>query len=634
MDKSPPTPTETIRQSEFVLRSRSYRVAGWFLLAAHAGLLGYSAWCHSPLFNEAGHLASGLYTWQTGRFELFRVNPPLVRTIAAAPVALIAPRMDWDFEAIERSLRHESDAGRQFLKDNQHRALLYVRIARLVCIPLSLLGGLVCWRWSTELFGKASGLVALVLWSFSPYILGHASLITADAHGAAMGVAALYLFWRWLRSPRFLSAALAGILLGLAILAKMTLLVFVPLLLVLWYVDFDKRPWPAMLKTWKRDACVLLTVFATSLLVINAGYLFRGTLRPLGEYTFTSKEFRDLAGTRDRGLDDEGGDVSWVARIPVPLPEDFVLGVDIQKGDFEFGKRCYLRGQWRDDRGWWYFYLYALLVKVPLGTLALGLVALWTWTCHRSYRADRVSEAMLLLPAMAVLLLVSSQTRMTIHSRYLLPAFPFAFIWISRVGRSFSLKHFGVRGLTCLLLGWVVTSSLYCYPHSLSYFNELAGGPRRGHEHLLDSNTGWDQDLLFLKKWIEDHPEATPLKLASLGMANPVICGLEYPVPPYGPPKPGCTVPQDLQRRMELGPHPGWYAVDVNRLHGIRCNLPDADWSELPSTHVGCDHSYFRYFQPVAMAGYSVYIYHITVGDADRVRTQLGLPELARRPGR
>ena len=37
---------------------------------------------------------------------------------------------------------------------------------------------------------------------------------------------------------------------------------------------------------------------------------------------------------------------------------------------------------------------------------------------------------------------------------------------------------------------------------------------------------------------------------------------------------------------------------------------------------------YFLHFEPIAMAGYSIYIYHITIDEANRVRRDLGLPEL------
>lgn len=44
---------------------------------------------------------------------------------------------------------------------------------------------------------------------------------------------------------------------------------------------------------------------------------------------------------------------------------------------------------------------------------------------------------------------------------------------------------------------WFVASSLWLYPHSLSYFNESVGGPLNGADHLLGSNIDWGQDLLY-----------------------------------------------------------------------------------------------------------------------------------------
>ena len=60
--------------------------------------------------------------------------------------------------------------------------------------------------------------------------------------------------------------------------------------------------------------------------------------------------------------------------IPVPLPADFVQGIDVQRLDFERGMPSYLRGQWA-EHGWWYYYLYVMVVKMPLGTWGLALLA-------------------------------------------------------------------------------------------------------------------------------------------------------------------------------------------------------------------------------------------------------------------
>ncbi len=65
------------------------------LLAIHAGLLAYGAAIHSPSIDEVGHLAAGLSHWQLGRFDLYHVNPPLVRMIAVVPVLFVQPKTDW-----------------------------------------------------------------------------------------------------------------------------------------------------------------------------------------------------------------------------------------------------------------------------------------------------------------------------------------------------------------------------------------------------------------------------------------------------------------------------------------------------------------------------------------------------------
>lgn len=599
------------------------------LLVVHTCLLSYSAWCHSPVFNEVGHLASGLYTWQTGRFDLFRVNPPLVRTVAAAPVALTAPAIDWDFGAIGRDPRYEYDGAKQVIRACHQDTLWYIRLARLACIPFSLLGAVICGRWSTELFGRPAGLIALLLWCFSPFVLAHASLITADAHSAALGITAVYLFWRWLKRPSFRRAGIAGFLLGLAILSKTTLLLFLPACLCLWCVDLDQRDWTSMCSTWKRDVAMLLLITVVCLLVVNAGYLFRGTCKPLLEHApFRSEMFRDLAAQTDEHQGEKPKGASLLARIPIPLPRDFILGIDIQKGDFEDGKACYLRGQWQSNGGWWYFYFYAMLIKAPLGVLGLFLLTLATWLLSKRSRLGRVDELALLLPPLTIFLLVCCQTQMTIHSRYLLPAFPFIFVWISRIGLAFSQKKWPMALAVSLLLSWSVLSSLCQYPHSLSYFNEIIGGPKNAGKHLLDSNVGWNQDLLFLKSWIKEHPKASPIQCVSLGLAPTEIVGFSRAMPPFGPPKTGCTLPNDRQERLQLGPKPGWFAVDINRVYGFNGNIPMLDGEDIQGKRVGCDHSYFRFFEPVDMAGYSVYIYHITLDEANRVRKRLGLDEL------
>ncbi len=155
---------------------------------------------------------------------------------------------------------------------NGSRSLRFFTVARWACIPFSILGGYVCFRWASELYGPSAGFLASILWCFCPYILGHASLFTPDAHAAAMGVAAYYLFWRWLARPSLAEAVLAGVVLGLAELTKFTLVIFYPLWILTWLVYKLPEHGLGSPKSWLREGGMLLGMMLLSALVME----FRG----------------------------------------------------------------------------------------------------------------------------------------------------------------------------------------------------------------------------------------------------------------------------------------------------------------------------------------------------------------------
>jgi hypothetical protein len=312
------------------------------------------------------------------------------------------------------------------------------------------------------------------------------------------------------------------------------------------------------------------------------------------------------------------------------LPKCYAEGIDLQWHDIELGKPSYLRGRWQ-DRGWWYWYLYALAVKVPLGTWALVVLGIALRAVRQIAKshgdpfatrevASWRDELVLMAPAIAVLLLVSSQTGFSKYLRYVLPMFPYVFIWISGIVRDSNAEGAPDRGsrivtaITGALLAWSVGSSLWYAPHWMSYFNELAGGPKGGPAHLIDAQVDWGQDLLYLKRWLNGHPEAEPLRLAYFTpiAIDPRLAGVEFTLPPKGVPRGDdrsliAQIPDDLA--------PGWYAISVNLLYGYPDTVPDGhggvDASVLPY------YSYFRRFEPVESAGYSIYIYHLTVRDIE-----------------
>jgi 4-amino-4-deoxy-L-arabinose transferase-like glycosyltransferase len=569
--------------------------AVWAVLALHAGLLAWGAYIHSPSWDEYGHLPAGISHWHLGQFDLYRVNPPLVRMVAGAPVLFCDPEIEWPGMSGPHS-RPEWGAARSMVRTHSEPLFWWFTLARWACIAFSLLGAWICYRWASGLYGRVAGFTAAVLWCFSPTVLGHGQLITPDVGAAAMGVAVGYLLWRWLQLPSWRAAFAAGVVLGLAQLTKFTWIILFGLWPILWLVWRVGRGRAARGRQWLREAVQMLFLLVLAVYVINLGYGFEGSGTRLGQFRFVSRTLRQAtveSGGTAQGPVGKRFKESWCAVLPIPLPTNYMSGIDLQKRDFERVSWSYLRGEWR-DRGWWYYYLYGLAVKEPLGTWVLVALAVWVTVAQRGYNRGWRDEMLLIVPAAAVLLLVSSQTGFSRHLRYVLPMYPLAIIWISKVGRSIELRDRRTAALTVMALTASVGSSLFCFPHSLSYFNEAVGGPRRGGEHLLHSNFDWGQDLLLYRRWLEKHPERQPVGLAYAlpkSLIDPADVGIAYVDIASAP---DVESGRDQGLPEGNGPAPGWYAIFAGELYG---------------RHGGYAH--FRELEPVERVGYTVFVYHV-----------------------
>lgn len=582
---NPPSQTSTSDQSEpLSIRTRILIVS---LLSIYVGLLIYSSRIHSPNHDEVAHMVAGLNHWEQGDFSIYRVNPPLIKAIATLPVSLSEPITDWKYYSPDPNVRTAWKIGRSFIEGNGLKSFEYFTIARITCIPFYLLGAIICFQWSRELYGQNAGLLTLVLWCFSPNLLAWGASITPDLGAASLGVTCFYCFWKWLKNPILKNAILAGLALGFALLTKSTgifLFLYWPVAWLLWNLSDRMQMRVPLL----RQSAMMCLILVLGLYLLNLGYGFTGSFKPLGKYQFVSQSLTGIPSA-ERKNDFIGNRFtnSILADIPVPLPEDYLMGIDIQKRDFEIGKSSYLLGEHKFG-GWWYYYLVALTIKVPLGFWILFLLA-WYSLIRNPQRYRLRDEIYLLAPALLLFLLVSSQTGFSRYLRYLLPCFPFVFIWMGKSIAQFEFKPLLYRSLFCGSLFWAVLSSAWYFPHSLSYFNELAGGPTQGHHYLITANVDWGQDILLLKNWQNQNPEAVPFYLDDFSFFNAEDAGVEYQRVP------------EFSSIAQLAP--GWYAISVHQLHDPQ-------------------HKYdgFLNREPDDRIGYSINVYHLTSDPTQRIR--------------
>jgi hypothetical protein len=577
-------------------------------------------------FDEVGNLPAGIACVHLGEYGIYSVDPPLSKQISGLLANLARP--------VTRSLsttennsgeRPEWAIGRQFAQDNSdnyYRLVLYGRLGTVFC---SMLGGVLVFAFSTHLFGKCGGLLSLCIWCFEPNIIAHGHLITADLPSSVAALGFIGAFYVFLRFPSMALAFCSGLLLGVAFCCKFTLL-FLTLVLILVPIlcrtplvscGFSKV-------SGLRGLMYLGLIMLQALIVVNFDYEFQGTLLRLRDFKFVSNL---LTGTRADGQPNANSGNrfvdSWLGMAYVPLPRDFVCGIDMQKHSFELAgdiRHNYLNGVWRLGKGWWYYYLYALAIKVPLGCWGLLLLVVSASVTEKNIGFSRLACVLMIAPILIILCVVSSHGSIQSHMRYVLPVFPFLIVLIGRIGQFVAKAGWPRKVIAFCLVVWTVCSSFSVFPCYLSYFNELGGGPNEGYEHLLGSNIDWGQDLWRLKDWLAVHPEASPLKLAYFNSIDPRIIGMDYELPAPGP----NVDDVDEFRLKKTGPLPGYYAVSVRLVKGQSAAIP-YEHGKIKHVPFGT-YRYFNSFRPLAKAGYSIFIYHISLDEANGVREMQNLP--------
>ncbi len=570
--------------------TREFRICAGLaavVILVHSALLLFSGWAHSPNPLEVNLLPAGYMHLKYGQFDIAQVNPPFSRTLMAVPLLWMNIEEDWRAVSGEPGSRSAYTVGAMFVDANRESVQVIFALARGVGAIFSIMGACVIFKIAHDLYGSRGALAAVIAWCFCPLILGHGATVNHDVPGAAMLVVACFSFLRLWRTGSSQAATLCGIASGIAVLTRTTNIAFVGLWLFISTLPLSKETGSL---SWPRRTGHALIVLALTLLLLNLGYEFQGAFTPLGEYEFVSSSLNGSLtgeiGNRFRG--------TIIEYLPVPLPKDFVIGIDLQQRDFESPSfSSYLFGEWR-SRGWWYYYLVGWLIKTPIGFQVLFLLATigFLWDCCR--RQVQFEECLVVSTIVLMFVLAAFKSGFTIHYRYIIPASPFIAILCGRIWRRDSpwshRQNFGSA-----MIAYGVLSSLLVFPHSMSYFNEFAGGPSNGGQYLSHSSSDWGQDLYALREWL----------------AKQRRIGRDIYADFYGPliSRNARMACQRIPSRKSVSGRrgededeikPGLYAISVGRLYS-------EDGTK----------RYLARFQPCHQIGYSIKIYDLTQAEID-----------------
>jgi len=503
------------------------------------------------------HLVAGYSYLAKKDFRLEPQNPPLIKQLLALPLFLFY-RLPFDPHP---QYWRDGDGyliGRDFMYKSTVSADGILALSRF---PNLFLGGILIlltgW-WAYRLWGNNAAILAIGLASLEPNFVAHSSLVTTDMGLTLFIFLTVYLLWEYLNSLRWWLIVPTGLSTGMALLSKFSAILVIPILALMIALSLLVRRPPYNLLPFKQNldqqrhkvfqagAAFSLILFLAFVTILPA-YFFRG-FKP---WLFGFSEFLTLA---------------------------------------QAGLMAFFLGEY-SYQGWWNYFIICFLIKTPIGSLALIFASL---ALYRVGSRLKWPDAIFLLFPVIIFFTVTTQAKISVGLRHILPVYPFLFVLASRL----ATVQFQRRWLAAVLLGIPLVStaisSLRVAPHQLAYFNEFVGGPGQGYRYLSDSNLDWGQDLKGLKGYIEKENLAT-IYLSYFGTAPPSYYGIRYQyVPGASPlewPPPADKVPATASRKI--------LAISVYNLQDV-----SSPYDPL-----------FRWLwmrQAVAKIGYSIFIYDLT----------------------
>ncbi len=529
-----------------------------FLLVILWALALFAARSTSMVIDEGMHLASGYSILRTGDYRLVEEHPPLAKLWASLPLLFVPDLPDpRQLPAWEATLRDLTESV-PLLTVAQQTITSYQPVDRLIfparamTALLGLLLGATVYRWTADLEERGAGVLSLFLLALDPNILAHASVAGTDLGAATMAALALFLFARWLRQPTVARWLAAGLALGLALGTKTSAVLLVPTAFLLGLLARPRR-WSA-----------IVGLFGLAGLTLWALYGF---------------EFGPIPGTD----------------ILAPAPSHAIPFLRLRRHIAD-GHPAFLLGENR-THGWWYYFPVAFVLKTPLPTQLLLMIALIlavpTLFRHPMDTSRLVGRwgPVVVFPLLYGVTTLASP--LNIGYRHLLPVLPFLFIL---AGRGVRNTEYGVHAYPVLripLLAWLLIGTLRVAPHYLAYFNELAGGPDNGWRYLADSNTDWGQGYRDLARFQQERGLERVYLSAFLPTYDPALYGVRYEplTPMWG------NTPAIFPSRFN--PPPGDYVISTTTLDGIPLVDPEMyDWFRKREPDARIAHVLFYYRVP------------------------------------
>lgn len=535
----------------------------------------------SPICDEvAHHVASGYSYVKTGDYRMNPSSPALIRSLIGFPLLFI--NLSLPVDHVSWQTNDSPVFGQLFLYKYNSNADEIIFLSRIPVLILSCLLAFLIYAWAREIYGAKAGIFALFLYVFSPDVLGNSGVAMTDIGGSFFMFLSGFTFWHFIKGKSTSRLILSGIAFGLAQASKHSAIILVPILILVTIVDIfisKERSYKNAILAGIKN---LVLIFVIGIIALWATYSFE--FKPLLKNAPDVAEKVDYirAFVSKIPIANQATVQDWAVycakNVPIPLSSFTVsfLGVvnQVQVG----GQPLFLMGQQYVGGVKWY-YPYLFLIKMPLSFIILIIFSIALVLFRKRTPIDLVTNFLIIF-TIYILFFAISMSKLQGGIRYLLPVFPFLFMWTadsinvkfrSNAGRFFKVCFFSI------IIIWYASTSIHIRPHYLAYFNELVGGPDE-KVYTISHDMDWGQDLKLLGEYMRQ-VDIGEVSLLYFGTADP-----EY----YE------IVSREITPEEREKPKNRVYAISVRYLNGVK-------WAKEQ--------------EPTQKMGYSIFLYDLRDSD-------------------
>lgn len=577
-----------------------YKLTAVIMIAAATALAVASLWNDSPVVDEIPHIGAGYDYVVQQSYQFNPEHPPLAKDLAGLallPLHLNQQALSQHFTGNwPTDVNGEWNFGRALIFQTGNDAITLVRTAKLPELLFFIISAWIIFIWTRKLFGDKAALLATFLFSFSPTVIAHSRLVTTDIAALCGIMVTLYFYIRYLDNQSPKNFWIAGIAFGFGQLTKFSVFLLVPFvvfLAVVWAFAHGQKLSGMIRMGWK------------ALLIIIVGFVV--IVGPVYQVHLLGYDGQKQKADAALALNSYGNrlfadPVIWASDKPILRPyAQFGLGILMIFQRNAGGNETYFMGSVYKEAVKSYFpIVYGIKEPIPFlilfGLAVIGLFFRYArakeWQL-RSWIKNHFAETAILMWVFSYWA-ASISSNLNIGIRHLLPVYGCTAIliagWLTVMYTAIKAKraYLIFVGVMC---AWFLAETIMVFPYYLAYFNEFAGGPAGGHRYVVDSNLDWGQDLKRLSDWV-DSQDIPKISLDYFGWADQnYYLGKKFN---------GISGGQYTSAQQFLADNPGGGFIAVS--------------ATFYQTSIASNHyySWLEQYQPVAVVGNSIFVWHIT----------------------